>query len=205
MDRAETRAKLIAAGVSAELLPEDGKWNLGESEYDVKLTGKDLEGADFSDADLGGVIFTRANLRHANFRGANVTEAEFNHAYLAGAIFEDANCSRAEFDEARLGGATFRRAQCEDAVFTKASLGAVKFVDADLTSATFHGADLLDTDFTRANLERANLSDVRMVTGHQLSLAKGIEKAFFSDFSLAVLACTLQKWRAQQRKSRKQK
>ena len=76
MNWTETREVLLAAGVLAEKLPDEGSW--GADLVGADLVGADLRGAYLRDADLVGADLTRANLRGADLRWADLRGAYLN-------------------------------------------------------------------------------------------------------------------------------
>jgi uncharacterized protein YjbI with pentapeptide repeats len=82
-----------------------------QAPHGIQIDSCDLEGMDFSQADLrcanfnGGSVrgarFVEANLSNAVFDSCDVEDADFGHADLSWAIF-DTNHERASFDHADL-------------------------------------------------------------------------------------------------------
>lgn len=63
-----------------------------------------LDGANFTNAELGHITFEFAKLNDANFRGADLTHADFSGAYLTNADFTGAKLDHTIFDQATLTG-----------------------------------------------------------------------------------------------------
>ncbi len=77
----------------------------------AKLTDTSMEkvkamAADFSDADLSGVMLNQANLSGANFDGANLTRVDFTGSDL----------TRANLSNAVMAGAILRNAELQDSI-----------------------------------------------------------------------------------------
>ena len=68
----------------------------------ANLTGADLTGADLLQADLSGANLTGANLTGANLTGANLTETDLTGANLDGANLTNADLFRADLSGAKL-------------------------------------------------------------------------------------------------------
>jgi uncharacterized protein YjbI with pentapeptide repeats len=64
-----------------------------------------LEGADFSNANLGHALLTFANLKNVNFTGADLRDADLTGADATGADFTGADLREAILDDAKLDGA----------------------------------------------------------------------------------------------------
>lgn len=153
---------------------------------DRDLSGLQLCGLNFSQADISGSRLARVNASDANFTGVTA----------AGCDFSDADLSRADFTRATLCGSRLRGAVLHDAVFLQADLrpgylakramggvferreigGASAPSTTDLTGAHMVGAnlrraqlggieasgtDFMDAVMTRANLRGAKLSSAR--------------------------------------------
>ena len=80
------------------VVPANQSMGLLRSEY----VSTNLDGADFTDAQLGRLTFQYAKLNNAIFRGADLTRADFTGAYLTGADFTGAKLDGAVFDSATL-------------------------------------------------------------------------------------------------------
>jgi uncharacterized protein YjbI with pentapeptide repeats len=127
VDYTKTREALIAAGISAERLPET--WKSGIDLSGVNLSGgflrganlsganlrkANLYGADLSKANLYGANLGMANLSGANLSGANLTEADLRKANLNGASLSGANLYGADLSGAVLSGAYLSRADLSE-------------------------------------------------------------------------------------------
>jgi uncharacterized protein YjbI with pentapeptide repeats len=88
-----TRQSVVLANQSMGML---------RSEY----VNADLDGANFSKAQLGRLTFRFAKLRGADFRGADLTRVDFTGANLSGADFTGAHFDATVFDDAVTLGAT---------------------------------------------------------------------------------------------------
>lgn len=86
--------------------------------YRCNLSGVDLSGEDFEDADLEGTDFTGANLENVDFSEANLKGASFVNANLKNADFSKADLYKTNFSGADLTEADFSKAMVDEANFT---------------------------------------------------------------------------------------
>ena len=92
----------------------------------TRLSGRDLQGANFRLADLNGADLSHTNLQGAQFDDANLSDASLFHADLRNARFVGTNLSRADLQWADMRGATFYHADLQYA----------RLVDAQLDNAS---------------------------------------------------------------------
>ncbi|MCA9543034.1 MAG: pentapeptide repeat-containing protein [Myxococcales bacterium] len=115
--------------------------------------------ADFTLAQLPGMLVGAVDLRGTCFRGADLTSAEFSRqtrftaADFRGAILEGARLDEADLRSARFDGAQMARAQLRSA-----QVQGVAFDGADLRSAELEEANLIGTSFQAALLHRVDLA-----------------------------------------------
>ena len=146
-------------------------WNSKEPKPSLRnydLTGANLSGHKFVEADLEsaslekskiwGGQFSGANLRGVNFRRAELVGLKFTKAVMLHADFGNATIKRREdpdftyipdFSEASLRRASFRNARLEGAVFQNADLTFADFANARVKSCDFTGADLTGSSWLR--------------------------------------------------------
>jgi uncharacterized protein YjbI with pentapeptide repeats/Tol biopolymer transport system component len=113
--------------------------------------GRNLAGADLSQAGL-----IRANFQKANLIGANLDETCLNSADLSSAILVGAGLRRANLSVALLVEADLSQAKLGGASLVGANLQEANLNDADLQGAFLDGADLRGADLTGARLGNAN-------------------------------------------------
>ena len=134
----------------------------------------DLTFANFSKANLRGVVFTEANFTRARCSGA-----DFSGAFFGNAKFEEANFTAANLSSAYLINAFFKKAD-----LTKANLSSANLICADMWSANLTGTDLSYSDLSGASLTFSNLNEANL-RGANLSevslIQANIEAAIFSD------------------------
>ena len=104
------------------------------ADYEIRLRGAWLKGADFVDGWLQEADLTEAVLQ----------EAKFTNAYMQGAYLSNAQMKKSKLDFARvqwavLVGADMREADLENAQLQGASMGGVELSGAKLDGAKVHG------------------------------------------------------------------
>ena len=75
------------------------------------LSGSNLSKADFSGANLEGVVFIQADLTGANLSGANLSSADLRDAILKGANLSEADVSDVDLTGTDLSGAIWTDGQ----------------------------------------------------------------------------------------------
>jgi hypothetical protein len=103
-----TAPELRAQRSLQDLNPDMHGRNLQQQEF-LKA---DLQGFDFSDADLRGAVFNGSNLQQADLRGADLGDVvayatRFDGANLEGAVLRNAMLMQSRFRDARIEGADF--------------------------------------------------------------------------------------------------
>ncbi len=115
----------------------------------VPFTGADLANAVFTQqCNLEGADFSDANLEKANLRGANMKLCSFAGANLVGA----------DLSEAVLVGADFTEANAADTLIVKSDLSMAKAQGMNLMQSIVQRSDLRGTDFAGSNLFGADVS-----------------------------------------------
>jgi uncharacterized protein YjbI with pentapeptide repeats len=145
----------------AQLMKGTAAWNAWRRDnYDARF---DLDSADFSGANLSGVLLFKASLTEANLSGANLSkanlhDASFRRANLSkanfvGADLREADLSGANLNQANLSGANLKQADLSGANLNQANLSGANLTQADLSGANLGGANLFKALLNRANLE----------------------------------------------------
>lgn len=193
-------------GMALEEKPEDPEREPGEESSSkdgrgLRLAGRNLRGADFTNsvlvnadfrgADLTGAVFRNADLRRAKFsplRDAAWLETAAGKAMseriagiptvLRGCDFRGAHLERADLLAANLRRANLEGAHLEGADLSLADLRDAYLREAKLRLAKLASASLAGTDLWRASLQGADLHDA------DLRGAKLVEAdAIVADFS----------------------
>jgi uncharacterized protein YjbI with pentapeptide repeats len=144
-----------------------------------------LQGVDFSEADLELATLLTARASAAKFRGASLRKlhavmecsfagANFDGADLSGAFMRGSNLRGASFEEARLDGADLSECDLTGANLSRVQAKGVRFIGANLTQATLASANLMEAmlqksklygaDLRGANLFGANLGQILVDT-----------------------------------------
>lgn len=142
----------------------------------LRLQGKRLAGADFTNstahqARVSRCDLSRARLAGADWSGAIIRLSKLHRIEAAGAVFNSArieDCAAiaadlrgAELSETGLTDSDFARADLSGAALSRARGESVGFSGADLREARLRGCDLPDADFRGADLRGADLSNGR--------------------------------------------
>lgn len=141
-------------------------WLAGSAE--AACTEAPRPGVNWQRCNLNGIDFSGADLK-----GARLRDASFFRSNLEGTDFSGASAFRSKFVNAVLTGAKFEGTRLEGADFTKANLSDVSFKDADLRNtrlfrSILRGADLTGAKLRGANLNGADLSGATWVDGTRI-------------------------------------
>ncbi len=172
----ETRARLIAAGIDPDHLPEQSEEDkkkeaallkeLGfePEESEVPLTRELVherfkQGECFAGADLSGLDLSGLSLTGIDLHGAILAHAIFKGCDLSGADLSGANFSHADLAEVNLQGATLLEADFTQAVLERADLSTATLEGATFEKAGMQKARLVDVKATGADFSQADLSE----------------------------------------------
>lgn len=154
----------------------------GSKFVDSCFVESNLEGADFSDANMQGVDilmcrgkgskFFRAKTRdlviimcesfeESDFRGAHLDSANLRGLNLKRSDFSGSVLNDSDFSEALLEGAEFYRAVAKETLFSKADLRDANLTSVDLFEGDLQKADIRGAKFYGANLYGVNFGRVR--------------------------------------------
>lgn len=129
---------------------------------DKMIARTQLTGANFSWAQLQGVLLDDANLEGAAFAGAQVQDGSLNRAVLNSASLRGAKLQGARLAAAKLCSADLSSARLEKADLSSAVLRQARLQKADLSGANLQGADLRGADLSGAILDRASLRSAQL-------------------------------------------
>lgn len=129
--------------------------------------------------ELDGIDFSNANLAQTDLEGASLMMADFSGADLSSAILEGANLDRATLRHTNLSFSVLWRAQLIGANLLSATCIRADFRGADMESVDLTSADLRGAILQRADLENAvvGMTDARTFGAHG--------KVWFCDLSTA--------------------
>jgi uncharacterized protein YjbI with pentapeptide repeats len=160
------RTSFNNAVMNCEFIPQ---WkDLEMNRASVQACYDRLQGADFSDARMEGVIFSGLNLNQTKWERARLMGAYFLNAKLRGAAFSAADLRRAQLSQADATDAKFDQqvqlsgAHLSGAILKGANLngavlqGSTGLPAADLSLVFMPDAVLTDAKMTGVNLSHAN-------------------------------------------------
>ena len=157
-------------------------------------SGRDFQAADFSYADLRGMLLAESDLRSAVLNHAQLWNADMSKAQLQGALLvetelqgshlENSNFHRANFHLALLQGADFAEASLHGADLSWAKMHGADFFKAKMRGADFRGAQMQGVNLQWAELQGANLTLGVQLQGSELAGAN-LEGADLSEAYLS--------------------
>ncbi len=124
---------------------------------------RDLRGVDLSGLNLSGVNFSEADLIGADFSGSNLSDTRFAGAWVAHANFSGCTLDKTDFSGAGMGYANLTGARGTGMSFRESSLTCALLIDAVLSDGDFSKADLFHTVFRRSNILRGSFSQARFL------------------------------------------
>jgi len=146
------------------------------------LAGCPLEGYNFKEATMQGVILTGANLNRTNFEKADLTgakmdgvtmaDAKLKGAVMTGVDLTGASAPNCDWQSASINGEQSNRASFVGGYFAgpkcnfnNANLKSADMTDADVSFCTFdyttmEGTTLDGADFSKADLSKALITDI---------------------------------------------
>ncbi|WP_375229875.1 pentapeptide repeat-containing protein [Roseobacter sp. S98] len=149
---------LLAAGVTGDTSPEriaDVR-RLWQNRLDTleapDLTGRDLRGADLTNAFLPG-----ANLKGADLTGAQMQDATLSGVNFRGSTFDGVSLRHAELQGAVLSGLKIDRSDFSFALMAFSDLYASRILESSFSHVDLSGADLGETLFLGSSLVRVQL------------------------------------------------
>jgi uncharacterized protein YjbI with pentapeptide repeats len=140
-----SRASLVNAHLAGADLAQAkmGDADLQSSDLrEANLTSVFGVHADFSEADLRGVVAQSAYFTFATFEGATLDSATLDHSMFGRASLKQALLRGASLQEANLMRAVVDDADFSGAVFDAAKLDLVRLAGAKFAGASFYGASL---------------------------------------------------------------
>ena len=136
------------------------------------FSNMNLKGADFQKAELCSVTLSHANLRYAilsdaDLSGADLSWTDFRVAKLYRTGLSEASLANATLSEANLIEANLRMANLEvadlrQANLSKADLSGARLCGTDLTEAKLSNAILAEADLSNTTLSHANLTGANL-------------------------------------------
>lgn len=148
------------------------RWRLDNSDIQIDFSGKDFRAADLCDAllvnvNLEGANFSDANIEYASFCGSNLKNVNAKECFATGAHFGAIEVVDAHLPEGFV--------KC---LKTGAVLDGADFTKADLAFANFRQCAINQTNFHAANLEHSHFSNTNHAEAKFDNAS--LEHAFFS-------------------------
>jgi hypothetical protein len=136
------------------------------------LIGAQLQGAKLSGYNLGGVNFTNANLRGADLSYANLRGALFCAADLSRADLYMADCTGADFSAADMTMTYGKGTLFIDGTMIRTMLRRVTYKNCFFTNTDLEGADMAGGLFVGSCFDGANTKGIQNLTGPHAAVFK---------------------------------
>ena len=119
-----------------------------------ELSGIDMSGSSFEEADFGDEDFEEADFEEEDFEDEDFEEADFEEE-----DFEDEDFEEADFEEEDFEDEDFEEADFEDEDFEEEDEEEADFEEEDFEEADFEEEDFEDEDFEEADFEEEDFED----------------------------------------------
>ena len=119
-----------------------------------ELSGIDMSGSSFEEADFGDEDFEEADFEEEDFEDEDFEEADFEEEDFEDEDFEEADFEDEDFEEEDEEEADFEDEDFEEKDFEEADFG-----DEDFEEADFEEEDFEDEDFEEADFEEEDFED----------------------------------------------
>ena len=119
-----------------------------------ELSGIDMSGSSFEEADFGDEDFEEADFEEEDFEDEDFEEADFEEEDFEDEDFEEADFEEEDFEEEDEEEADFEDEDFEEKDFEEADFG-----DEDFEEADFEEEDFEDEDFEEADFEEEDFED----------------------------------------------
>ena len=118
-----------------------------------ELSGIDMSGSSFEEADFGDEDFEEADFEEEDFEDEDFEEADFEEEDFEDEDFEEADFEEEDFEDEDFEEADFEEEDFEDEDFEEADFEEEDFEDEDFEEADFEEEDFEDKDFEEADFE----------------------------------------------------
>ena len=129
-----------------------------------ELSGIDMSGSSFEEADFGDEDFEEADFEEEDFEDEDFEEADFEEEDFEDEDFEDEDFEETDFEDEDFEDEDLEEADLEDEDFEEADFEEEDFEDEDFEEADFEEEDFEDEDFEEADFEEedfdADFADV---------------------------------------------
>ena len=124
-----------------------------------ELSGIDMSGSSFEEADFGDEDFEEADFEEEDFEDEDFEEADFEEEDFEDEDFEDEDFEETDFEEEDFEDEDFEEADLEDEDFEEEDEEEADFEDEDFEEEDFEEADFEDEDFEDEDFEEADFED----------------------------------------------
>ena len=129
-----------------------------------ELSGIDMSGSSFEEADFGDEDFEEADFEEEDFEDEDFEEADFEEEDFEDEDFEDEDFEEADFEDEDFEDEDFEEADFEDEDFEEEDEEEADFEEEDFEEADFEEEDFEEEDFEEADFEEedfdADFADV---------------------------------------------
>ena len=124
-----------------------------------ELSGIDMSGSSFEEADFGDEDFEEADFEEEDFGDEDFEEADFEEEDFEDEDFEDEDFEEADFEEEDFGDEDFEEVDFEDEDFEEEDEEEADFEEEDFEDEDFEEADFEEEDFEDEDFEEADFEE----------------------------------------------
>ena len=124
-----------------------------------ELSGIDMSGSSFEEADFGDEDFEEADFEEEDFEDEDFEEADFEEEDFEDEDFEDEDFEEADFEEEDFEDEDFEEADFEDEDFEEEDEEEADFEEEDFEDEDFEEADFEEEDFEDEDFEEADFEE----------------------------------------------
>ena len=124
-----------------------------------ELSGIDMSGSSFEEADFGDEDFEEADFEEEDFEDEDFEEADFEEEDFEDEDFEDEDFEEADFEEEDFEDEAFEEADLEDEDFEEEDEEEADFEEEDFEDEDFEEADFEEEDFEDEDFEEADFEE----------------------------------------------
>ena len=124
-----------------------------------ELSGIDMSGSSFEEADFGDEDFEEADFEEEDFEDEDFEEADFEEEDFEDEDFEEADFEEEDFEDENFEEADFEDEDFEEEDEEEADFEEEDFEDEDFEEADFEEEDFEDEDFEEADFEEEDFDD----------------------------------------------
>ena len=124
-----------------------------------ELSGIDMSGSSFEEADFGDEDFEEADFEEEDFEDEDFEEADFEEEDFEDEDFEDEDFEETDFEEEDFEDEDFEEADLEDEDFEEEDEEEADFEEEDFEDEDFEEADFEEEDFEDEDFEEADFEE----------------------------------------------